>query len=354
MTMQTNESNSLNTIRFLASIKVLFMHTLAHLNIVTTDFNITKFDANNTIVIAKWILLNLFTGLPLFYAISGYFMWLSIRNSNSFLQYLKKRFWRIYPELWFAVAIELIVLLLLYNKPVNWLDFGIFAVTQSTIFQFWTPDSLKGYGCGCPNGSLWTIGIFIQFYFVVYFVHKKLHSKSKVVWLTVVLLSMLVAYISFAFEDKISSNMLFKLYKNTFIPYFWIFMLGAVAAEYKEKILPFCKKFFGVFLFLAAFLALIGFDVKLHYRVFNTILLFLGWLGFGYVLPQFKLKTDLSYGIYLYHMTVINAFIMFGKIKEPYYIVMVIILSCIMSWISAKTIGRWAADRKKKMVTNNL
>ena len=45
--------------------------------------------------------------------------------------------------------------------------FILFIFCQSSIFQFWTPNFLRGYGCGTPNGSLWTIGILIQFYIII-------------------------------------------------------------------------------------------------------------------------------------------------------------------------------------------
>ena len=148
---------------------MLYGHTIVHLNIqhipILGDF------------------INFFYGVPIFFTMSGFLIWWSIGRSKSFGEYLKKRFWRIFPELWVAVAIELIVLICLYHKPINWLQFGAFAITQSTVFQFWTPDCLSGYGCGCPNGSLWTICVLIQFYFFAYFVYKALHGRKTWVWL---------------------------------------------------------------------------------------------------------------------------------------------------------------------------
>ena len=127
--------------------------------------------------------INFFSGVPIFFTMSGFLIWGSIGRSKNFGEYLKKRFWRIFPELWGAVAIELIVLLCLYHEPINWLQFGAFAITQSTIFQFWTPECLRGYGCGCPNGALWTICVSIQLYFFAYFVYKALHRRKTWVWM---------------------------------------------------------------------------------------------------------------------------------------------------------------------------
>lgn len=154
----------LNTIRLLAAMQVVYGHTLTHLHIESIPV------LNDCI--------NFFYGVPIFFTMSGFLIWQSVGRSRGFREYLGKRFWRIFPELWAAVAIELIVLLCLYHDSISWPQFVAFAITQGTIFQFWTPDCLRGYGCGTPNGALWTICVLIQFYFFVYFLYKVLHGRK--------------------------------------------------------------------------------------------------------------------------------------------------------------------------------
>lgn len=162
------KKNSLNTFRLLAAIQVLWGHAFRHLEI------------NEIPVIGD--ILDFFPGVPIFFTLSGFLIWHSIGRSCSFKEYAKKRFLRIYPELWVAVAVEIIVLLVLYKQPINWPQMGLFTLGQATIFQFWTPDFLRGYGCGCPNGALWTISILIQFYFCAYFIYKWLDKKNIYIW----------------------------------------------------------------------------------------------------------------------------------------------------------------------------
>lgn len=78
-------------------------------------------------------------------------MWFSIGRSRTYGQYLKKRFWQIYPELWMTVIVESVVLIVSYNDW-NLKQLLLFTFGQGTIFQFWTPDSLCGYGVRTPNG----------------------------------------------------------------------------------------------------------------------------------------------------------------------------------------------------------
>ena len=186
--------------------------------------------------------INFFSGVPIFFTMSGFLIWGSIGRSKNFGEYLKKRFWRIFPELWGAVAIELIVLLCLYHEPINWLQFGAFAITQSTIFQFWTPECLRGYGCGCPNGALWTICVLIQFYFFAYFVYKALHGRKTWVWLIAIVASLGLS-LMLPFIREYLPEFARKLLGQTLLPYFWMFLAASFVAEKKDVVLPFLKKY---------------------------------------------------------------------------------------------------------------
>lgn len=169
MNNSIKRADCLNTIRLLGAIQVLYGHALAHLHIeplpVAGDF------------------INFFYGVPIFFTLSGFLIWESCGRSANYTDYLKKRFWRIYPELWIAVAVEMVVLFSLYAGPYNWVQTTLFVFTQSTILQFWTPDCLRGYGCGTPNGALWTIGVLVQFYIVAYLLYRWLHGKGLLKWI---------------------------------------------------------------------------------------------------------------------------------------------------------------------------
>lgn len=163
------KKNSLNLIRLLAAFQVMYMHAYVHLEVETPSLL-------NEII-------NYFKGVPVFFTLSGYLIWQSIGRSHTFTEYAKKRFWRIYPELWIAVIVEIVVLLALYHQPIDWPQLGLFTVGQATLFQFWTPEFLRGYGCGTPNGALWTITVLIQFYFIAYFIYKSFHNRNFFSWL---------------------------------------------------------------------------------------------------------------------------------------------------------------------------
>lgn len=162
------KNNCLSLIKMLAAIQVMFGHMVEHLEL----------PINETVFRATYFI----RGVPIFFALSGFLIWFSIERSASYGHYLKKRFWRIYPELWVAVIVEIAVLVFLYHGW-NIKQLALFAFGQGTLFQFWTPGSLRGYGVGTPNGALWTIGVMIQFYAVAWFFHKLMKGRKPSTWI---------------------------------------------------------------------------------------------------------------------------------------------------------------------------
>lgn len=328
-----NSKDCLNTIRLLAAIQVLYGHAIAHLHIPHVPI--------------LGDLINFFHGVPIFFTMSGFLIWWSIGRSNSYSQYLKKRFWRIYPELWVAVIVELIVLLALYHEPINWGQFGLFAITQGTLFQFWTPDCLRAYGCGTPNGALWTIGVLIQFYLVAYFIYKWLHGRKIWVWLVVVIASIGLGLLTSLVDSRVPETIA-KLYHQTLFPYLWMFIIPSLVAERKDDFLPLLKKYWWVFVAIVLVVKYTGCDLKASYGILQTTALFLGLTGFAYIAPWMNVKTDISYGVYIYHMTFVNAFIALGLTNKPIYLLVVIVMTFAISYLSTKTVGSLSQRMKQK------
>ena len=95
-------ANSLNLIRLIAAMQVMYGHITAHLHIDMPE----------------WIseTISFFYGVPIFFGLSGYLVWRSLEKSSGFREYSLKRALRIFPELWVAVIIELAAILLTYDK----------------------------------------------------------------------------------------------------------------------------------------------------------------------------------------------------------------------------------------------
>ena len=335
MNNSIKRADCLNTIRLLGAIQVLYGHALAHLHIEPLPV------AGNFI--------NFFYGVPIFFTLSGFLIWGSCGRSANYTDYLKKRFWRIYPELWVAVAVEMVVLFSLYAGPYNWPQTTLFVFTQSTILQFWTPDCLRGYGCSTPNGALWTIGVLVQFYIVAYLLYRWLHGKSLLKWLLGgAIPSLVIGVLSPVIIERMPET-IGKLYGQTLLPFLWMFIIPCMIAEYKDKVLPFLKKYWWAILVLLLIRKyLVKVDLDATYSVVHTLLLFLTLTGMAYVLPKLNIKTDISYGIYIYHMTIINAMIALGYSTNRWLLAVALLITCFLAWLSTITIGKYSLRRKYK------
>lgn len=335
--LDTRPKDCLNTIRIITAICVLYRHTIAHLSIEIPGF-ITD-------------IMSYFPGVPIFFSLSGFLMWGSIGRSPNFIQYLKKRFWSIYPQLWLAIFIEIAVLLAFYRSPINWTELSLFTITQGTIFQFWTPDSLRGYGCGCPNGSLWTICVIIQYYLVAYFLYKSLHGRKTLIWTAAIALSILIGLLSPYIESSLPT-ILGKLYSQTLLPYLWMFLTAACIAENKECLLHILQRYWYLFIIATILIRLLHIDLSLgNYPLLQTITTFAGLLGASRVFPYLNIKTNISYGIYLYHMTVVNALISLHYSGNPWLLLVVIMFTCTLAYLSQKTVGEWSLSSKSRLST---
>lgn len=326
-------NNSLSLIRIIAALQVMYGHIIGHLELTS----------NNIVNKVIWY----FNGVPIFFIISGFLIWFSMERSTSYSNYICKRFWRIYPELWVAVVIEILCIIIMYNE---WRpkDLIMFAIAQGTVFQFWTPDTLRGYGCGTPNGTLWTICVMIQFYIVAWGIRKLLYNKKIITWLLFFGLLVSVSVLGDYLISQMGYEAIGKLYNITIVRFCWLFFVGCFIAEFKELLMPMLMKYWYLILIVGIIPYLSQIDISARYGVISSIMLGGGLIGFAYKFPQMLIKIDISYGIFLYHMIVVNVFISLGRIGKWWNAISVLIITVLLAGISTLTVGKWAGKMKLK------
>jgi len=72
----------------------------------------------------------------------------------------------------------------------------------------------------------------------------------------------------------------------------------------------------------------------------------------AYALNGIKIDHDISYGVYIYHMIVINAMIQIGLTHHNVYFFTALFISVILGFISYFTLGVSVRNRKKLDNTN--
>ena len=288
--------NCINLIRLLAAVQVFLGHAVWHLEVEMPDHFLK--------------IISVLQGVPVFFVISGFLIWNSLTKDPSWKSFVKKRILRLYPEMWGGIILSTLMILILYNKQIKWKSLIMWIITQSTVFQFWTPEWLRGYGCGTPNGSLWTIGVMVQAYVVIRILFKFLHGQKRFRW-SVVLIFGCIFNIVTPYVGNILPELAYKLIKQTFIPYIWMFIVGALLCEFFWKIKSVLIQYWWLFLSVSVIATLVNQDFGI-YGTIKVLFLAPALIGFAYRFNKLNIKYDISYGIYIYHMIVINVMIVFG------------------------------------------
>lgn len=217
-------------------------------------------------------------------------------------------------------------------------------ISQITVFQFYTPESLKAYGVGNPNGALWTVSMELQVYVVIMVVYPWLKKQKKSAWLLIGTIAVL-CNVGFPFLESYLPTTIYKLINITFIPYAYIYWIGMFAYTFRNDVIPKLKKYFVVL--VASYMAWCVLNSKVlhfglgHYcNIMSGIFVCILTLSAGYYFGNHKFNKDYSYSIYLYHMIVINALVMFGIKESLLGVVITYIVTFAFSFISTNYVTK--------------
>ena len=187
-------------------------------------------------------------------------------------------------------------------------------LAQVAVFQFYTPSSIRQYGVGNPNGALWTISMEIQFYIFVMLAWNYLRKLKKCVWGALIVAFGLVNIIFGIFRADIPM-IVAKLINVTMIPYLYVFLIGMFAYAYFEDVISFLKKW--IWIILVVYIAwnysvksFVSCSLGYYADIITGVGVCLITLGLSFKLGKRKVKYEISYGLYIYHMVVINAMVM--------------------------------------------
>ena len=346
-----SRDNNFDLLRLFAALQVVIYHGLFHLELGRFS-NLSGF-------------IDYFPGVLMFFTISGFLIFSSYSRNKNLKQYIVNRVLRIYPGLWLCFLITLI--LLLGFNVINFSQLFSFTmakwtIAQLTFFQFWTPDLLRSWGVHTPNGSLWTIPVEVQFYVFLPFIivcFKRLRLVYKFAFFII---------ISILFNNYLISMMgknmseLINLSKNSLLPYLYCFLTGSLIYQYWNFLKRFIegKALFWLILFFAFCLAT---DTKPAYypigllQLVSNLILSILTISLAFTLPDFGkiLKgNDISYGVYIYHMLVINSLLSLGYVGKFQFLLVTIFITVIISTISWMLVERKALLLKNRITQTTL
>jgi peptidoglycan/LPS O-acetylase OafA/YrhL len=292
-------------------------------------------------------LLALVPGVPVFFFLSGYLISRSLERSTSIRDYLRNRALRLFPALWACIGVSLAFLFLTgYLSTVDWnaSRLGTWIMCQATVLQFWNPEFLRKFGTGVVNGSLWSVSVEIQFYIVILIVYRALRHLPQA-QLTVALVLVALAFgplnafkaeIGSMLDAEFGTTLGSKLYRASFIPWFYLFMLGVVAQRCAAWVVPLVRDRCPLVVVIYASCMLIDYSVwgiPLGNEIPAYLVPIMGItvLALAYRRPLLGERvlggSDLSYGFYVYHMPLINLVMYLGAPQS--------LLSCFASLVGA-------------------
>ena len=318
--------NNFDLIRLLAALQVAVQHSAAHLKLDSHHSAFSK---------AFFALTSLFPGVPVFFFISGFLISRAFENNPAPVEYARNRILRIYPALLccFVVSVAMVGISG-YRPPVRPAlhELLLWVLAQVSIGQFYNPDFLRGYGVGVLNGSVWTITVELQFYVLVPILYallalratRQARSNLRLCLLTLLFLGINQAYV--LATSRHSGELWFKLVGVTFLPWFYMFLAGVLAQRNFSSLRPHLS---GRFLVVLAVYCALAWPLSGYFgwSLGNDLgpLLFAGvaLLAFAAAFSRPELsdlllrRNDISYGVYLYHMPVVNLLLALGLGGTP-------------------------------------
>ena len=340
--------NNFDLLRIFAASQVLVGHSVLHLDIATPPALIK--------------LIYAFPGVPIFFVISGFLISASYERSSSLKSYCRNRVLRIYPGLWCCILATILVAALCGFSFVN--SHAPLWIISQFAGAIYTPGFLKNFGFGSYNGSLWTIPVELQFYFllpVLYWLTRKgAKDQTSYFWL---------AWFAFAAIGFAASSMfpplqnpegeptLQKLIRYSFFPHFFLFLSGVLLQQLKAHESKWIAGK-GAY-WLAAYLAFycVVPTAPVTY-VPTTLLLGIVTISMAYTAPDVSRKilkgNDISYGVYIYHGLMINIFIEMGLTGRADYLVLLVGCTYLAGYVSWIAIERPFLRKKKQTISPNL
>ncbi|MBL8855614.1 MAG: acyltransferase [Planctomycetaceae bacterium] len=337
--------NNFDLIRLIAAIQVVIVHGVEHLALR---------DGVNGYL---WFWVNAFPGVPIFFVISGFLISRSWERDSYIKPYTINRFLRIYPALFFCFLLSVVSILIAAPSLIfeaNYVELVMWCLSQLTFVQFFNPTFLRPYGVGVVNGSLWTIPVELQFYIalpVVYWALGLRNAKRNSELLGLILVFLLFAVLYAELLPRILPGIALKFVGVTMLPYFWMFLLGVIAqrnwaaiSPYIENRLPFWVLAYIVSVFIFSNLGMTATgngQFPILTLVLAGLVLSVAFSFRG--VSEYVLRgNDISYGVYIYHMVVINFVLSYGVGREWTSLLLVLLVTvalAIVSWTQVERIA---------------
>jgi peptidoglycan/LPS O-acetylase OafA/YrhL len=275
-----------------------------------------------------------------FFCISGFLIVRSYYNSRSLKKYLEKRARRILPAYLFIVVLCGLGLVFVSDLPVkeyftSTILYKYLAanLTFLNFLQPYLPGVFTESRDMVVNSSLWTIKIEISLYLLVPFIVYFIRRFDKRIICFLIYASALFFYRYMDYLYSMTGNRLYEILSRQFLSQLAFFISGAFLFYYFD----FFKKY--RYLFFSISLPVIFFSFNKYVYFFYPFALAISIFFLAFSLPVFNKAGkygDFSYGIYLFHVPVIQTllFVRFYDKYNNWMFPAVILITFLLSFLS--------------------
>lgn len=311
--------NNIDLLRLFAATQVVVFHMADHLHHASR--------LENPALMA----LSYFPGVPIFFFLSGLLIPQSFLRAPGIKDYVTNRVLRLYPALLVCVTLTVAMLLVLgYLGTADLLRpwFLVWLTTQSTFLQFYNPEFLRDFGTGVVNGSLWTISVEVQFYLMTPVLILLMKFRSLYLALFLLSIAANVALQHFGLKELFWG----KLVGVSFLPWIYMFMAGHLSYAYWDKISKVFQRksayWFALALAQTVLLVILERAFGFNFSGNATLpIAFFVLAGLALAVSVDRPSTahkilkgnDISYGVYIYHMPIVNLFLFLMVPSTPLY-----------------------------------
>ncbi|AYN00503.1 acyltransferase family protein [Chryseobacterium sp. 3008163] len=273
-----------------------------------------------------------------FFALSGYFIFLSLQRSKTISNYIWKRILRLYPALIVLFIFTLVVIPFVYvgtQLTSTLKDYWHYAVNGLSLFK--VSYTIKGVFENNPykgaiNGSLWTLAYEFTMYMALlslFFVRKKKISYI------LLFIAFLASYYLYLFKPQLFQKMFISIYLDTAQLYrlATYFLCGSLITLFDLKRINTIYSRIGLLVLIVISL-LFNFYLVIAPIALPFLVIFIGILSTKYINGVGEKFGDISYGVYIYGFIVQQILMHFFNLSPLSLMIISLTFTYILAYLS--------------------
>ena len=336
-----NKNNNFDFLRFLFALLVVISHSYP-LSGGNESSQWIYHITNGQIVLAQ-------IGLSGFFIISGYFIFQSLKRSNSIIDYFKKRFLRLFPALIVVLFLTMVLAPFVYNSETPFFqNAAVYTYFPNNLSLYNLQPCIKGIfdtnSYHAINGSLWTI----RYEFSLYIALSLLFFFRKQKWVLFSLISFafLLFYSIYNFYlTRFSSSTLFGIQGYHLFNLGTFFIAGSLLSSMQFERLKYKKLILWVVLFILLLSLFLNEYNSVKHIILPIIIMLIGFMPLPFI-STFGKFGDMSYGIYIYSFPIQQTLMYFFKMNTYTLMFTSVLLSISFGFLSWHWIEKRALKYK--------